>query len=442
MVKIIIENPVWAKVVSGQNIVKTCLSYIDTIYVQKKYRKEAVDTRKSFLMARGMFYAGFIDKVESYCKLNNIPFSCEKKFDFDLVPENKPFVDGAILDKGKYSFQAELIEKTIKAQRGVIKSATASGKTVMMLGLISCFPNSKVLFLSDSKTPLMNFREAIETYNVDDSNIHISTIHGVYKKPEAYDDFDIILIDECHSGMGSQTGMYAKFLTKVLSPIRVGFTGTLPITEVGCLMLEGLLGPIIGEFTIQEGMERGVLTRPKIILKMIPKNSSLRNITGYNKVYKAGMVNNRGFNLTVVDDVKENLDKGESNLILVTEIAHGDNIVEMAKNVHGMNLIFANGKTEDSVRVEVARALGNNEVDGVVATSIFRKALNVPSLDNVYLAFDGKGSSGVLQAIGRGLRSKEGKEVTKIYDYFNPNHKFFVDHFGHRLVIYFEEGWM
>jgi len=442
MVKIIIENPVWSKVIEGHDVVQSCLSYIKTIYIQKQFRKEAVDKRESFLMAKGLFYTGFVSKIEAYCKKQKIPFSKKTKMDFQLSPENEPRVEGAVLDKGKYAFQSELIKKAIENQRGVILSATASGKTVMMLGLISCFPSSKTLFLSDSKTPIMNFKKAIKDFNIDASNIHMSTIHSVFKKPENFNDFDIILIDECHSGMGSEKGMYKKFLTKTIAPIRLGFSGTLPDKDLSKLILEGLLGPVIGTFTIQEGMDLNVLTRPKIIVRMVPKNSTLRNLTGYNTVYKAGIVENRGFNLAVVDDVKKNLDNNESNLVLVTEIQHGKNIVEMAKRVHNMNLIFANGKTEDSVRIEVARALGEKEIDGVVATTIFRKALNVPSLDNVYLAYDGKGSSGLLQAIGRGLRSKEGKIETKIYDYFNPNHRYFVDHFGHRLCIYFQEGWM
>ena len=84
----------------------------------------------------------------------------------------------------------------------------------------------------------------------------------------------------------------------------------------------------------------------------------------------------------------------------------------------------------------------DKKIKGVVATAVFRKALNIRSLNTVINACGGKSEVMTLQAIGRGLRKTEDKEFVKIIDYFNPNSRYLIDHFGRRLCLYFREGWL
>ena len=441
-VEITINSPAYSVVTKGKKTVKICLSYTETFAKQGRYCKEIKQYKKSFLKGNE-FYTGFVPFIEGYCKLNKIDCKVINEIeDIHLEPENEPFVEGAVLDSGKYGFQYGLIKKCIKHQRGVIKSATGSGKTVMILGLISCYPSSKIAFVSKSKTPLMNFRMECEERGIFPTNVTLSTIQSLYKKPDEAEKFDIILIDECDDGMGTPTGMYQQLLTNVTIPMRIGFTGSLPDTEAGKLTLAGLLGPVLGELTIQEGHERGILTKPKIIVKMIPENASLKNAKTYQEAYKKGVVNNRALNSQIVEDINEAYCNKESALVLITEIEHGKNIQEMAKRLYNLDLKFVFGGTEMDMRVKIARLLGDKKVDGVIATNVFKRALNIPSLDHVFLGFGGKCKTGLLQAIGRGLRTAEDKEITKIHDYFNPSHKHLIKHFGHRLCVYFEEGWL
>lgn len=359
-----------------------------------------------------------------------------------LKTKKEPIIEGLNIKNGKYSFQYNLIMKAIQKQRGVIKAATASGKTIIMLGLISCFPKSKVLFLSDTYVPITQFKKELQERNFDIKNITITTIQSQYRKPiDEHDKYDIILIDECH-GVSSMNGMYAKVLKNSLAPMRLGFTATLPRTLEGKLSLEGLLGPIIGELTIQEGTERGVLAIPKIIVREIPENSSLKYIRGYQQVYKKTIVENKIFNRMICKDAKEEIDKNKTVLILVIEIQHGKNLVKMARELFDLDLIFVRGATEAEAREKIRLQMEEKEIKGVVATAVFRKALNIRSLDTVINACGGKSEVVTLQAIGRGLRKTEDKEFVKIIDYFNPNHSYLIDHFGRRLSLYFREGWL
>lgn len=448
MKKVTIEilDPVWAEVKTGKELLKPCLSYPKERWEQKQFGKKMTTYRKQLFEGKGrkLFLAGFIPKIEKYCNSHNIKLTITNSNPIKaLLTKKEPKIEELNIKNGKYSFQYKLIKTAIKEQRGIIKAATASGKTIIMLGLLSCYPKKKILFISDTYIPITQFKTTCEVNNISMENIDTFTIQSLYRKdPDEYDKYDIILIDECHSSVGSFTGMYAKVLTNSLAAMRLGFTATLPTPIEAQMALEGLLGPVIGELSIQEGMERGVLAIPKIIIKEIPENTSLKQIHGYQQVYKAAVVENKIFNRTICKDTKTEIDKGKTVLILVVEIQHGINLVKMAKELFSFDLVFVRGSTEAEAREKIRLQMGEKKIKAVVATAVFRKALNIPSLDTVINACEAKSETMTLQAIGRGLRKTDDKEFVKIIDYFNPNHRYLVDHFGRRLCLYFRNGWL
>ena len=443
-IKITIHDSVWSEATTGKDLLKPCLSFPAEFWIKKQFGKQMKPYRKSLFEGRGkLFLTGFIDKIQQYCIKQDIDLLITNNNMIKPIRAKKePYIEGLNIKDGKYSFQYELIEKAIKEQRGVIKAATASGKTIIMLGLISCYPKKKILFLSDTYVPITQFNKELEDNNFPTKNITATTIQSQYRKSlDEHDKYDIILIDECH-GVSNLSGMYAKVLKNSLAPMRLGFTATLPRTLEGKLALEGLLGPIIGELTIQEGTERGVLAVPKIIIREIPENNSLKYLKGYQNVYKKTVVENKVYNRLICKDAKTEIDQNKTVLILVVEIQHGKNLVEMARELFDLDLIFVQGSTEAETRETIRLQMNDKKIKGVVATAVFRKALNIRSLDTVINACGGKSEVVTLQAIGRGLRKTEDKEFVKIIDYFNPNHYYLVDHFGRRLCLYFREGWL
>jgi len=58
-------------------------------------------------------------------------------------------------------------------------------------------------------------------------------------------------------------------------------------------------------------------------------------------------------------------------------------------------------------------------------------------------ASGGKSEILTLQSLGRGLRTVPGvKDDVVLVDFFDPSNRYLVDHFGHRVSLYFEEGWL
>ena len=143
-----------------------------------------------------------------------------------------------------------------------------------------------------------------------------------------------------------------------------------------------------------------------------------------------------------MEDALEDIGEGDSVLILIKELDHGRNIVDMAKRLFDFDITFVSGETGANVREDIRQEMINNERSCVVASAVFKKALDIPNLGSVINGAGGKVESGTIQAIGRGARRPEGKETFKIRDYFIPGNHYLVGHFGHRLVLFFKEGWI
>jgi len=449
MLKIRIEDPVDCQILEGEELAFPALSHQTETYKKVQWGNKRISKRKSLIRhnnkSEAYFFTGLLYRVQKYCIKNNIDIQIDDPngIMIPILAENEPFINGKNLKDGKWSYQYELIKAAANYQRGIIKAATGSGKTSMMLGLISCYPNASVLFLCNTHVPITQFKAALSSSGLKNI-IDISTIQGFYrKKPKEYfNKYDIIICDEAHEGLRSSKSMYAKVLRNSLAPIRLGFTATLPDNEADVLNMEGLLGPVIGELTIHEGVERKVLSKPKIVIKKLPDNSSLSEYKKYQDAYYNCVVNNRALNRAIVLDALEDVQYGPV-LILVTEIEHGENILKLAQNVYNEEFIFVHGTTDKNERERIRQGMISGEIDIVVATSVFKKGLDVPNLSSVILGFGGKSDAQTLQAIGRGTRNVDGaKERVIIRDYFIADNFHMVRHFGHRLCLYIEEEWL
>ena len=249
-----------------------------------------------------------------------------------------------------------------------------------------------------------------------------------------------VLVHNCHH-VQSRSSQYAKVMEKNLSPMRIGLTATLPNTTEGKLCLEGYLGPVIGEVTVQEGVEKKILAKPKVKLIPVPFTSSVGELYKYQDIYKWGIVENRTRNRIIIEEAKKQTDQGKTVLIMVKEIAHGDNLVKMAKDLFGFEIIFVQGKTEGENRQLVQKTLDKKIIKCVVCTAVWREGINIKSLNTIILALGGKSAIQTAQALGRGLRIDKGKDAVLLADLLDP-YRYLSQHAIARISLYVNNKWM
>jgi superfamily II DNA or RNA helicase len=410
-------------------------------------RKQEHKTRKSIVKKGGLFLTGYLERVIEYCKEQGIEWEVVWDMDgeqfLDFIP---PHLEGFTPRED----QERLLTNALSKQRGTLVAPTGSGKTLLAAWLFSAFPNHKRLFLCHTKTLVAQAYSDFVSYGFDRKDITIvgdgdkdasgkiviATRQSFIKLPkEIYYEFDMVIVDETHH-VSTLDGEYANILMALPCPVRIGLTATQRENREAVMAVEGLLGPNIDRVTLKEGIEKKILAKPVLRVIPIPQDNEIGQLT-YQKAYDKGIVNRKARNRTIMKVAKACVANGESCLLLIDRIEHGERLMEMA-NLLGVDAQFIQGSTEDEIREDVKASLKDKSVPCVVATQIWNEGVNIPSLDNIFLVGDSKSIHTILQKIGRGLRRTEEKSTVKIWDFFDRSSKYFVDHFGERLSAYCE----
>jgi superfamily II DNA or RNA helicase len=405
-------------------------------------RKQETHYRKSLVDRKGIFLTGFIPRISKYCDENNIEINIDDKNQEHLITKT-PGIKGITFRED----QQRLISNAIGYGRGYLIAPTGSGKTVIAGGILSACSNYKCLFLCHTVTLVNQAYGDFKAFGLNSLTVYqgetkdlsgsivIATMQSFINAPEdRFYDFDVVIIDEVHH-LSAFDGTYAKILSKLACPIRIGLTATPPVKQEGKLAVEGFLGPLIDSVSLNEGIQKGILVKPKIKIIKVPPNDQIKQLNNYQEVYVKAIVENKIRNRIIMKTVKEYNAAGKSCLILINRIEHGKELVKTAELLD-VTVTFIRGQTDSEIRDEVKQKLKTKEFMCVIATTIWKEGVNIPSLDVIVNAGGGKSEISTLQSLGRGLRTFEGKTEIILIDFFDNSHKFLVDHFGERISLY------
>lgn len=435
-------------------------------YKKEWWRKEGYKNVRqeypAYLVSRdGLFLAGFVPRIE---KELGIEINNKITYNLNLKPKLK-WKDQSKFRKEQWEEQLKLIEPISKYGRGVIEGPTGIGKTIIASAIISCFPKSRVLFLCNTIDLITQTAEKFKEFDLgpislvgDNSKdlsgrIVIATIQSFSKLDiEDYcDKFDIVIVDECHEGFNLEgtknpktkevkPGQYYKVLTSLLAPIRLGFSGTPPKDGESKMVLEGLIGPIISKMTLKEAEEKNILAKVSLKLIPVPFNPEIREVRKFKDIYNLSISSYRTRNRLIINLAKELNDSGKSCLIYIDKLDHGERLLKLA-NLLGLETIFVQGETEGSERDKLKKNLQEKKIMTVIASTVWKKGIDIPSLNSIFLAGGGKSWKTIIQEIGRGRRKDTGKDEVIIYDFVDLG-PYISQHFCERLGVYLEHGWI
>jgi superfamily II DNA or RNA helicase len=106
-----------------------------------------------------------------------------------------------------------------------------------------------------------------------------------------------------------------------------------------------------------------------------------------------------------------------------------------------MKSIYILGKTKGDEREDVRHKLENKKYDVVVASNIWKEGVNIKSLGCVINAAGWKSEKVVMQKLGRGMRTAEGKIDLYYFDFLDTGNKHLAYHALKRLAFYIRKGW-
>lgn len=437
--------------------INPCLSYEAVYYKQGPYHKERKVYQANALFSHKayphdvFFHTGLLRRIMNYCKEQNISVEIAGKPKILLTRD--PNLNGITFKED----QLRLIKKGLLHQRGQLISPTGTGKTIIGLAVLSSLPrNNRYLWTCHTKDLMYQTWEearkffpsvgrAGDGYKETDKQIIVGinkTLRGLMDNgmlPEVHG----VIVDESHN-ISKLDNDYANLIFRMPCYFRIGLTAS-PTTpekdgEPG-FASEGLLGPILGEFTIKEATEKGILAKVSVRMIKIPIDYDIKYIQKYKDAYEEGIVKRLDKLQAIAEVAAKHVNAGDSVLIMVTRRDHGENLGNVLASM-GVPCTYVHGDASGIFRNETKEKLNSKEIKCVIATVVWKEGINIPELNVIIYAGEGKGDRAVIQSIGRGTRITETKKVLIYYDIFDPSNSYFMEHFGLRFMLYCDLGWV
>ena len=420
-----------------------------------------------FNIQNNQIYVGLLDKVVQFCKDHEYTYSFQPSKFYGLPFEENPTIskEGVkdyITSISKFKprdYQIEGIYDALKYNRKLLISPTASGKSLMIYGIVRYYVerNQNTLIVVPTTSLVEQMYKDFADYGWDvgsychkiyagkeretNSQVIITTWQSIYKLPRKYfERFSVVVGDEAHQ-------FKSKSLISIMTKLgnakyRYGFTGTLDGTQTHKWVLEGLFGPSYKIIKTDELMKKGhvaTLDINVLLLKHPPnKFETFEDEIQY--IITHSRRNNFIRNLAL--DLKGN------TLILFARVeGHGEPLYNLINNnsIIDRHVFFVHGgvATEDREKIREITESENNAII-VASYGTFSTGINIKNLHNIIFASPSKSRIRNLQSIGRVLRKGSNKTKATLYDIaddisYKSKRNYTLNHLIERIKVYNEE---
>ena len=434
------------------------------------YRNKMWDGKIRLLDYRNnTIYAGLLSHIEKFAQDRDYDIQYDSSIvmtnEFSLQ-EGKEFVETLDLPVEMRDYQLNAFVHAIRKNRCQLLSPTASGKSLIIYTILRYLEGKKALVIVPTTSLVSQLYTDFNDYGVknnwrsedhvhyimagrdkhSDMPITISTWQSLYKMPKEYfDQYDVIVGDECHL-------FKAKSLTTLMTKLvnakyRFGTTGTLDDMQTHQLVLEGLFGRVKRVTTTKELIDKKQLAsfEIKAITLKYPEEQCKQIVRKKYQEEVDFLVGNNKRN-AFIRNLAVSL---EGNTLVLFQYVekHGNLLHEIIKDKAGSSrkVFYVYGGTEVELRENV-RAIVESEKDAIIVASygVYSTGVNIKNLHNIIFTHPGKSKVRVLQSIGRGLRTSEGKSQATLYDIvddlsYKNQRNFAIKHFVERHKYYMQE---
>ena len=421
-----------------------------------------------FNIQNGEIYVGLLDKIIQFCKDHEYTYEFKKNdyygLPFEVNPTiSKEGVKDYVTSISKYKprdYQVDGIYDALKHNRKLLISPTASGKSLMIYGIVRYFVErtQNTLIVVPTTSLVEQMYKDFADYGWDvgsychkiyagkerdtDAQVIITTWQSIYKLPRKYfERFSVVIGDEAHQ-------FKSKSLISIMTKLgnakyRYGFTGTLDGTQTHKWVLEGLFGPSYKIIKTDELMKKGhvaMLDINVLLLKHPPNKfetfeDEIQYIIGHQK--RNNFIRNLALDL-----------KGNTLILFARVEGHGEPLYNLinTNSIIERHVFFVHGgvATEDRERIREITESENNAII-VASYGTFSTGINIKNLHNIIFASPSKSRIRNLQSIGRVLRKGSNKSKATLYDIaddisYKSRRNYTLNHLIERIKVYNEEN--
>jgi len=315
------------------------------------------------------------------------------------------------------------------AKKGLIISATGTGKTYLSAFDVRNFAPKKMLFVVHREQILKKAMQDYRTIlggNEDDYGILsgnskdvnakylFATIQTIsrdsYLNEFTKDEFDYVLIDEVHKA-GADS--YLKVMNYFEPEFLLGMTATPERTD-GFNIYELFDYNIAYEIRLQAALEEDMLcpfhyfgvTDYEIEGELIDETTELKNLVSEERVKH------------IIDKINYYGHSGDrvKGLIFCSKKEETHNL-SVALNAARLKTTALTGDNTQEEREEAIRKLENGELQYILTVDIFNEDIDIPFLNQIVMLRQTQSSIIFIQQLGRGLRKHNSKDYVTIIDF-------------------------
>lgn len=359
-------------------------------------------------------------------------------------------------------YQEEAVLSCLNCGSGIVLLPTSAGKTLTVATL--CMSITDQLPVNDRKTLILvpdiqlvqqTYSDFLE-YGIEESrltrwtgsheprcesDIIIANSQILLSKKQdlsVLKDVRLLLVDEVHKC--KRTNSISKVVRSIPAHYRFGFTGTMPVDQIDCWSIKGMIGDTIYQKKSVELREQKFISNVNVGVILLKhknrpyfKTATAANPTAEYEEEILFLQTNAFRNETILKLVSK-VDKNA--LIMVDRINHGEELLGVMQELTDKQVFFVQGSVEIEERERIRQIMElNDNVVCIAISRIFSTGVNIRNLHYVIFASIGKAKNKIIQSIGRSLRLHASKKCAYIID-IADNLKYSEQHLQERLGFY------
>lgn len=338
-------------------------------------------------------------------------------------------------------YQEEAVDLMLSNYRGVINFATGLGKTLVATHLVQRYKRRTLVVCPSDSVARQFYDQFVACFgkqkvgfygggkkNISDITVGIAASVSKYVGEFKAADLGLVIFDETHHTPASTFFDIAEGLSSVGKVF--GLTATDYRSDGKDIMITGGCGSVLIRRDIKWGVDNGFLAEPYFIVRQVA--TSGRDFKDDKlKSYKEHVLNNQQMKSRIEGDARSMMTAGKAVLILVDEVAHGE---ELSK---ALGIPFATGLDKKSQ--EYVDQLNAHKIPGLIGTDgKIGEGSDTKNVDVLILANFVASKGPVIQCIGRALRKQESKTRALILDYIPMGSTMLKRHALQRMEYYLE----
>ena len=427
------KGDIWTMIVGSSNLTQTAL----TVNFEWNLKINSLKDGKIATEILNNFYDVFnkipaldMDSLLEYERVYNLTKEYTKKKKQE-IREYKEIIPNIMQKQA-----LENLNNLRKYERkGLLISATGTGKTYLSAFDVRNANPKRVLFIAHRKTILQKAKETYENIlrdkkiviygeeDIDEADVVFAMIQTLSKENHmtkfSPDYFDYIVVDEVHHG-GAKS--YQSVLNYFIPKFLLGMTATPERGDnfdiyklfdnniayeirLHDALKEELLSPF-HYFGISDIEIDGELINEKSGIKKLTADARVNHIIEKSRFY--GYSGDKIHGLIFVSRIDEAL------------------LLEEKFQERGVKAIALTGDDSDEKRERSIAQLENGEIEYIITVDIFNEGVDIPCVNQVILLRPTESSIVYIQQLGRGLRKYPDKEYVVILDFIGNYEKNFL----------------